>query len=302
MPAMFQAESDPPGPVVRPITSDRADARSRRIQRPDVGIDRRVLSFVVESIRELGYAPTLREIQAGCALRSLRSAQESLLRLERAGLVRSTPKQARSLEVLRVPSAPPAATADGSILLRFFSVTTHGFYPHICRAAALAPNRIAAEGWLSIVMDRLRHVDAIDQAIARRESANGPIGESAIALVDQVWDAYEEFLEQLSGWLDWVVMEEYSATLTLHRGFAPLSVPSRGTAATVLEGQFEVAVSGRRFVTAELARLAEGAADLDQFEADLTTARRRVTEFYRDIADLLDLIWETPDSFDLELT
>lgn len=274
--------------TVTPMRPRENSVASRPLH-PEQGVDRRVLSFVVESITQLGYAPTLREIQAGCALRSLRGAQESLVRLERHGLLRSTPGRARSLEIVRPAQSLPSL--DANALLRFFSVTTHGFYPYVCRAAALAPSRPAAEGWLNLVMDRLRHLAAIDAAIARQESVQGVIRADAIGLVDAVWKRYDEFLPTLSSWIDWVVMEEYSADLVLSRGFEDLSIPTQGTAATVLEGQFEIAAAGRRFVADELARLATNAADLDRFDLDVGSARRRVAEFYRSISEPLDRIW-----------
>jgi hypothetical protein len=255
----------------------------------DLRIDRRVLSFAVESITELGYAPTLREIQAGCALRSVRAAQESLTRLESRGMVRTTPGRGRSLEIVQLPESEQPL--DSAALLRTFSVTTHGFYPHVCRAAGLAPSRPAAEGWLTLALDRLRHVAAIDQAISRREKLDGPASPDVLALVAEVWAQYDAFLPTLTTWTDWVVMEEYSADLVIGRGFEGLSIPLQGTSATVLEGQFEIAVTGRRFVTAELARLSSGNTDPRQLEVALRSARHRIAEFFRQLADPFDRMW-----------
>jgi len=265
----------------------------------EIAVDRRVLSYVVESINTVGYAPTLREIQRGCALRSLRSAQESLLRLERRGLVRTVPKQARGLAI--ASNLLPETTSDGSALLRLFSVATHGLYPHMCRAAALAPSREAAEGWLRLTIDRLRQVSAVDEAIDRREATHGPIDAETVALVDHVWDAYAEFTDELHGWVDWLIMEEFDARLVMQRGFGQHSIPERGTTATVLEGHFEIAITGRRFVDAELSRLERGAHDLDRFNAEVADARNRISAFHHGIEGLLDLVWQSPMSHPLEM-
>jgi len=54
--------------------------------------ERRVLPFVREFIAQLGYAPTCREIMAGCGISSTSVVRYALLGLERQGYLRRGPR------------------------------------------------------------------------------------------------------------------------------------------------------------------------------------------------------------------
>ena len=65
--------------------------------------ERRVLPFVREFIAQLGYAPTCREIMAGCDISSTSVVRYALLGLERQGYLRRGPRgTARALVLLEV--------------------------------------------------------------------------------------------------------------------------------------------------------------------------------------------------------
>ena len=54
--------------------------------------ERRVLPFVREFISRLGYAPSTREIMAGCGISSTSVVRNTLRRLEQKGYLRLGPK------------------------------------------------------------------------------------------------------------------------------------------------------------------------------------------------------------------
>jgi repressor LexA len=57
----------------------------------------RVLECIRRHISENGFPPTIREIMDDLHLRSMASVQYHLRRLERDGLIRRSPKQARGM-------------------------------------------------------------------------------------------------------------------------------------------------------------------------------------------------------------
>lgn len=66
-----------------------------------------ILEFIDRSIRERGYAPTLREIGAHMKIKSTNGVNDHLLALERKGYLRRDCMKSRGLVLMR-PSGPEA--------------------------------------------------------------------------------------------------------------------------------------------------------------------------------------------------
>jgi SOS-response transcriptional repressor LexA len=60
----------------------------------------RVLRFCEEYSTRFGFAPTVREIQRGCALRSTSVGSYHLTKLRAAGVIDSLPGSARTIRIL----------------------------------------------------------------------------------------------------------------------------------------------------------------------------------------------------------
>ena len=66
--------------------------------------ERRVLPFVREFIAQRGYAPSCREIMAGCGISSTSVVRYALLGLERQGYLRRGPRgTARTMRMVEGP-------------------------------------------------------------------------------------------------------------------------------------------------------------------------------------------------------
>jgi REP element-mobilizing transposase RayT len=63
------------------------------------------LEFVVEYLSERGFPPTLREIGDGTGLSNISAVRGHVMALEKKGYIRKDPDKARSIRVLRSPSA-----------------------------------------------------------------------------------------------------------------------------------------------------------------------------------------------------
>jgi hypothetical protein len=263
--------------------------RIARSQQQDQ-LDQRVLSFLMEFLATAGFSPTLREIQAGCGIGSLRTTQDCIGRLEARGAVRREPGRGRSLRVLE---NTPSAVGLDLATLHLFAVLGEGLYPYFCRAAALAPTRASAEGWLSFVLGQVRQVDAIRQALGRAQRL-ATVPADALQDVARVWRRVEEHVQGIPDWLGWVAQEEYWTEDLFNGG-----VPARGTAALpepamVLQGNLETGRRTRQFVAEELARLRAMATDSVDFAGRLAEARQRAGEVYRGVEPVRRRIMGAP--------
>ncbi|MHC4570346.1 MAG: LexA family protein, partial [Planctomycetota bacterium] len=63
------------------------------------------MEFVVEYLSERGFPPTLREIGDGTGLSNISAVRGHVMALEKKGYIRKDPDKARSIRVLRSPSA-----------------------------------------------------------------------------------------------------------------------------------------------------------------------------------------------------
>lgn len=64
----------------------------------------RILSFVVESVENQGYPPTLREIGDAIGLANVNAVRGHLGALEKKGYITKTPDKARSIQLVQPPS------------------------------------------------------------------------------------------------------------------------------------------------------------------------------------------------------
>lgn len=71
----------------------------------------KVLDFLVSTIRERGFPPTLREIAHHLGLKGPRSPQKTLSILERKGHIKRIPRESRAIEVLGVVSPGPTTVS-----------------------------------------------------------------------------------------------------------------------------------------------------------------------------------------------
>ena len=75
-----------------------------------------VLGFLQDFQAEHGYPPTMREIGAGCGIRSTRSVSDYLKSLEKAGRIRRQGARSRGIELLvDVPENPDRVPVLGAI-------------------------------------------------------------------------------------------------------------------------------------------------------------------------------------------
>jgi hypothetical protein len=248
-----------------------------RVRRGHDELDVRVLSFVMEFLATWGYSPSLREIQAGCGLGSLRTAQGCIARLEQRGELLREPGRGRALRL----AGPAASTRLGVdvVPLHLFTVLGEGLYPWLCTAAALAPTRPSAEGWLQFVLGQVRQVDAIRQALERaRRLAELP--EQAVEDVAAIWRRVETHVRGIEDWLGWVTQEEYWTEDLFDGGVPDRGGQARPEPSMVLRGNLETGRRSRQFVREELARLAALAPDRDRFAGRLAAARLRAGQVY----------------------
>jgi hypothetical protein len=253
-------------------------------------IDRRVLSFIIESIGERGYAPTIREIQSACALRSLSATQSSLRRLESSGVLRTRPRRARGLEL--VDALPAPATGDGADVLCFFATVGRLYFPHHCRAAAMAPSAQAAEEWLGLALACLRQVEAIEAALGRAQAVHGPVSAHVTLDIAVAARRIDAFVGGTTTWIEWIALEEVDAEFILDRGVPTRTRPVQGLAATVLEGNLHTAALGKSVTAREVARLEAATGDVDDLHLRLAAGRRRATQMYVELTPVLDRVWE----------
>ena len=75
--------------------------------RTEMDRESKVLSFIEAYIAERGYPPSLREICEGCGISSKSSARLVLKRLEEAGYLKVSPKEARGIKLIRPLSGIP---------------------------------------------------------------------------------------------------------------------------------------------------------------------------------------------------
>jgi hypothetical protein len=256
-------------------------------------MDRRVLSFIIESIGDRGYAPTIREIQSACALRSLSATQSSLRRLETRGILRTRPRRARGLELLDAIPAP--AANDRADILCFFATVGRIYFPHHCRAAALAPSARAAEEWLGLALACLRQVEAVEAALGRAQAVHGPLSSQVTLDIAVAARRIDAFLVDTTTWIEWIALEDVDAEFILERGVPTRARPVQGLAATVLEGNLHTAALGKSVTTREVARLAAATADVDDLHVRLAAGRRRAAQLYLELAPVLDRVWQGTD-------
>src|SRR2546427_10681614 len=68
---------------------------------------RRILDFIEKTVQERGYPPTVREIGEAVGLTSSSSVHAQLANLQRRGLIKRAPAQARAMELRGPGSARP---------------------------------------------------------------------------------------------------------------------------------------------------------------------------------------------------
>lgn len=247
-------------------------------------LDRRVVAFIADFWRAFDYAPTVREVQAGCAAKSLRTTQASLDRLEQSGyLVRESGK-GRSVRL----TADAARLRPPKVLLGqlFFQNTMgHRLYPYFCRAAGLAPTKQSAEGWLLFVLGQVRQNEAIDLACAHAQ-VNTPLTNAVASDVERVWSQVADHISGIQSWLHWITQEEFWTNEILDDIPEPGELDSQTTTPLVLEGNLETARDSHRYIREEIERLRNLAANTELFDLEVAAGRRRALDTYRGVEEI----------------
>lgn len=119
-----------------------------------------ILAFLDGHIRERGFAPSYEEIAAACGLRARGPVKYQIDQLEARGFIRRHPRLPRSLEVLRLPPAPPAAADTERLLLREVATAAADY-----RAAAPGQDRLLAFDRMARALEELRAHDAANRRI-----------------------------------------------------------------------------------------------------------------------------------------
>ncbi|WP_162941873.1 LexA family protein [Desertimonas flava] len=259
-------------------------------------VDRRVLSFIAEHLAGYGYAPTLREIATACGLRGVSMARSSIARLVAAGALDQQRGQARGL-TLPVPASDDQTAfirrrdveRESLAVLELFALMEQGYYPYLCRAAALAPDLATAQDWLELVHARIRQLSALQDALLRaRGDFDREITTRASRHAAAAWSALRRHCEAVSSWEGWLAIEQYETDVILARRFPTCDVAAAGIAAVVLEGNLDTARLGRAVVERALAR---GSVRDPQLVVRVARERARIEAVYADIGPLLDDIW-----------
>jgi SOS-response transcriptional repressor LexA len=247
-------------------------------------LDRRVLAFIADFWGAFGYAPTVREVQAGCAAKSLRTTQSSLDRLENVGYLARESGKGRSLRLTRA-GAEAGLTKVVLGQLYFHHILGKRLYPYFCTAAGMAPTRKSAEGWLLFVLGQVRQNDAIELACARAQVTT-PLPATVIRDVEAIWTQVAEHVAGITTWINWLTQEEFWTAEILGEIPEPGHLDAQTDSSLVLEGNLETAHESQRFIIEEVDRLRALAADPALFELELAAGRRRAAETYSGVDDL----------------
>ena len=134
--------SDLPTSVDR--TSDPAAIPAARDERPAL-TDRQaeVLTMICDSIRDRGYAPTLREIGARMNIGSTNGVNDHLIALERKGYIRRDAMNSRAIQVLH---GPPLSDEQQLAMHRERARFHQGEATRIAARIALTASRAEGDG------------------------------------------------------------------------------------------------------------------------------------------------------------
>lgn len=94
----------------------------------DRGKTAQIISFIRQFTAENGFSPTMREIAAGVGLKSTSTVFDYISRMEKKGLVTSTPCKQRSLRVVE-PKLTEDLSAGGGSVLNCRFVFPEGSFP-----------------------------------------------------------------------------------------------------------------------------------------------------------------------------
>ncbi len=120
---------------------------------------RQVLAFVERQIREVGYAPTIREIGRAFGIRSTNGVNDHLLALEKKGYLKREGQKSRTLRVVR-PSGDDEPLANGGPPARS------------PRARAAAPRR---GGEVITLPSPFRQDDLVEIPLVGKVAAGAPL-------------------------------------------------------------------------------------------------------------------------------